>query len=162
MSLTLGEVAPDFDLPATNEAGRMLLHDLRGQNVVIAFYPFDWSPVCSLQLPTYQQDITQFEAANTQLLAISRDSLYSHRAFAERLGLTFPLLSDRDGSVSVAYGVLRPDGKADRAVFLLDKAGVLRFKQAVDSSQQPDYDELLIELEKLVNSSPLEGEVGRG
>ncbi len=150
MSIVVGNLAPGFGLP-DGDGEPIHLRDFRGRlNVVLAFYPYDWSPVCSLQLPTYQKDLGSFVAAETQVLGISRDSSYSHAAFAKRLGLSFPLLSDRRGEVSAAYGVLHANGSSDRAVFLIDKAGVVRFKEAVDASQQPDYDELLIAIEQLM------------
>ena len=126
-TLKVGDLAPDFTLPATTQDSVTLSQYQGHQNVVLAFYPFDWSPVCSLQLPGLQENLARFKELNTQVLGISVDSRHSHKAFAEHLGLEFPLLSDFDKKVCQAYGVLREDGTASRALFVIDQQGVVRY-----------------------------------
>ena len=93
------------------------------KNVLLAFYPFAFSPVCSLQLPGLQQSLSQFQSLNTEVLGISVDSKHSSAAFAEHLHLDFPLVSDFNKEVTQAYGVLREGGFAERALFVIDKDG---------------------------------------
>src|SRR5512140_1185110 len=107
MALQVGDVAPDFELP-TSGNHLIKLSDYRGKkNVLLAFYPFAFSPVCSLQLPGLQDNLGKFVALNTDVLGISVDSKHSSYAFAQHLHLEFPLLSDFDKRITTAYGVLR-------------------------------------------------------
>ena len=123
MALQVGDVAPDFELPASGNH-MIKLSDFRGKkNVLLAFYPFAFSPVCSLQLPGLQQQLSQFQSLNTEVLGISVDSKHSSAAFAEHLHLDFPLLSDFNKEITRAYGVLREGGFAERALFVIDKTG---------------------------------------
>jgi peroxiredoxin len=117
MALKVGDVAPDFELPASGNH-TIKLSEYRGKkNVLLAFYPFAFSPVCSLQLPGLQQQLSQFQSLNTEVLGISVDSKHSSAAFAEHLHLDFPLVSDFNKEITQAYGVLREGGFAERAVF---------------------------------------------
>jgi len=147
--LKVGDLAPDFKLPATIE-DFITLRQYRGQkHVVLAFYPFDWSPVCSLQLPGLQENLREFKALNAQILGISIDSRHSHKAFAEHLGLEFPLLSDFDKQVCRAYGVLREGGFAERALFVIDRQGVIRYAHVNPIGQVPDNQPVLDVLRQL-------------
>ncbi len=145
-----GQPAPDFALPDPEKA-IVHLSDFRGRaNVLLAFYPFDFSPICEMELPGLQEQLARFRALETVVLGISTDSPYSHRAFAAELGLEFPLLSDFYGKhASAAYGVLRPEGFAERASFIIDKDGILRYVAVHDLSQIPDVEELIEVLEGL-------------
>jgi peroxiredoxin len=100
-----GAKAPDFSLPDQDE-NEVSLGDFAGRKLVIAFYPLDWSPVCTEQLSLYQEVLGEIEARGAGLVGISVDSIYSHRAFRERLNLSMPLLADFNpkGEVSRAYG----------------------------------------------------------
>jgi peroxiredoxin (alkyl hydroperoxide reductase subunit C) len=151
--LKVGDVAPDFELQATSERA-IKLSDYRGQkNVVLAFYPFDWSPVCSLQLPGLQERLSDFDSLRTEVLGVSIDSRHSHQAFAQHLGLEFPLLSDFDKQVTQAYGVLRDGGFAERALFVIDKQGIVRYAHVNPIGEVPDNEPVfaaLRELEKQV------------
>ena len=123
MALQVGDVAPDFELPASGNH-TIKLSDFRGKkNVLLAFYPFAFSPVCSLQLPGLQQQLSQFKSLNTEVLGISVDSKHSSAAFAEHLHLDFPLMSDFNREITQAYGVLREGGFAERALFVIDQNG---------------------------------------
>ncbi len=122
----MGDVAPDFTLPATG--GRTLtLSDLRGQPVVLIFYPGDNTPVCTLQLNSYNDDLSAFEDVGAQILGISPQGVESHEAFAAEHGFSFPLLADTDKQVGEVYGVLGPIGFYRRSVFVVDGGGTVRY-----------------------------------
>lgn len=150
--LQVGTKAPDFSLPEAN-GNIVRLSDYRGKNVVLVFYPLDWSPGCSDQLSLYQRDVAEFERANAQLIGISVDSIYSHGAWAAVRGLTFPLLADfhPKGEVARLYGVMRDtDGFSERALFLIDAYGTIRYTFVSPKlGHIPDIYELLDQLEKL-------------
>ena len=128
--LPVGTKAPDFSLPDSN-GNVVSLSDFRGKNVVLVFYPLDWSPACSDQLSLYQSEFAEFEQANAQLIGISVDSIYSHGAWAAVRGLSFPLLADfhPKGQIARLYGVMRDsDGFSERALYLVDANGTIRHK----------------------------------
>ncbi|MGE5139330.1 MAG: peroxiredoxin [Rudaea sp.] len=127
--LAPGTTAPDFSLP---DAGgqRLSLADFRGRNIVLVFYPLDWSPACSDQLSLYQSELEEFENLDTQLVGISVDSIYSHGAWAAVRGISFPLLSDfhPKGEVARRYHVYREsDGFCERALYVIDPGRVIRY-----------------------------------
>jgi len=140
----LGAPAPDFILPGA-EGELIRLSDYQDRaHVVLVFYPFDFSPICSVQLPGLQAQAQRFAALDAVVLGISTDSPHSHRAFAAELGLEFPLLSDFFGKmVSETYGVLRPEGYSERATFIIDKQGVLRHAEVHELGKAPDVQALL-------------------
>ncbi|HEY52269.1 MAG TPA: peroxiredoxin [Caldilineae bacterium] len=146
----VGQQAPDFTLPGLDD-NAVHLQDYRERfHILLAFYPFDFSPICSVQLPGLQEQMARFAELETIVLGISTDSPYSHRAFAAELGLEFPLLSDFFGKeVSEAYGVLRPEGYCERASFIIDKEGIVRYAVVHDIGQVPDVEEIFQILESL-------------
>ena len=148
-ALQVGDLAPDFVLPATIKDSITLSHYRGEKNVVLAFYPFDWSPVCSLQLPGLQEHLGRLHELNTEVLGISIDSRHSHKAFAEHLGLGFPLLSDFGKLVCQTYGVLREGGFAERAIFVIDRQGVIRYAHVHPMGEVPDNRPVLEALRKL-------------
>lgn len=126
MAASLGELAPDFTLPGTG--GRSYsLSSYRGKTVVIVFYPGDDSPVCTKQLNSYNNELSEFEGVGAQVLAISAQDMESHEAFASKHGFKFPLLADTDKAVATAYGTVGPLGFPRRSVFVVDAAGVVRY-----------------------------------
>jgi peroxiredoxin len=138
MALQVGEVAPEFELPASGNR-TVKLSDFRGKKkVLLAFYPFAFSPVCSLQLPGLQQSLDKFQALNTEVLGISVDSKHSSTAFAEHLKLDFPLVSDFNKETTAAYGVLREGGFAERALFVIDKEGRIAYAHVNALGEVPD------------------------
>lgn len=146
----VGTPAPAFALPGPDGELVRLCDYLGKTHVVLAFYPFDFSPVCSLELPGLQEQMQRFHDLETVVLGISTDSTHAHQAFAAELGLEFPLLSDFYGKrVTTAYGVLRPEGFSERATFIVDKAGIVRYAEVHDMSQVPDVEELIGVLETL-------------
>jgi peroxiredoxin/glutaredoxin len=159
MSLPIDTPAPDFTLPSHLDKP-VTLSDLRGKNVVLAFFPLAFTPVCSSQIPAYEAEMDTFSSLETQILAISVDNSASQKAWAESLGgIHYPILSDfwPHGAVAAAYGVLRPEGYAERAVFLIDKAGILRYVDVHDISQAPSNLELrrqIRAMDPLVRNQP--------
>jgi len=124
-----GQRAPGFSLP-DEDGNDVSLSDFAGRRLVIAFYPGDFSSVCSDQLGLYQEVLADLEGKGAAIAGISVDSSDSHRAFRERLGVTFPLLADfhPKGEVARAYGTYSEEyGKSARALFLVDEAGVVRW-----------------------------------
>ena len=157
--LSCGDEAPDFTLPTHNEGELNLAWYRTRKHVVLAFYPGDWTPVCATQIPGYQQIYDEFEKLNTQLLGISVDSIPCHMAWAKSLGgLSFPLMSDYfpHGRVAKEYGVLTERGFADRAIFVIDATGIIRYIEIVAPAELPDTNRLFAELRKLpaVESRP--------
>ena len=131
MSLTIGQEAPDFTLK--NQFGEdVTLSSFRGKkNVVIVFYPFAFSGICTGELCTLRDDLGAYQNEDTELLAISCDAMYSNKAFAEAEGYKFSLLADfwPHGAVSTSYGVFNTDrGLAIRGTFIVDKEGKLRWQ----------------------------------
>jgi peroxiredoxin/glutaredoxin len=149
--LTIGQPAPDFTLPSQLDHD-VRLSDCRGKNVVLAFFPLAWTPVCSSQIPWYEADKARFAALDAQVFAISVDSVPCLKAWLDTFnGVSYPVLSDfwPHGGVAQAYGVLRSDGKAERALFIIDKEGIIRYIDIHDFDKQPDNEVLLAELRRI-------------
>jgi thioredoxin-dependent peroxiredoxin len=127
MALSVGDPAPPFTLPGTG--GRSYsLADYRGAPLVLAFYPGDGTPVCTLQLSNYSHDIDRFRDVGAAVLAISPQNVDSHEQFSsDNGGFAFPLLADTDKSVAKAYDVPGPMGFYRRSVFVIDADGVIRY-----------------------------------
>ena len=124
-----GERAPDFSL-ADHQGKERSLRDFRGRRVVLVFYPLDFSPVCTDQLSVYQEVLPQIADAGAELVGISVDSSWTHRAFREKLGLTMTLLSDFEpkGEAIRAYGAyLDQVGHGNRSLVLVDEEGVVQW-----------------------------------
>src|SRR4051795_4847980 len=146
-----GTRAPDFELPSTPDQ-TVSLGELRGQPVILAFYPGDWSPVCSDQLALYQAVLPEFQKWNAALLGISVDGVWSHLAFAEDRNLHFPLLADFEpkGEVARAYGVYRArDGTSERALYVIDADGVVAWSYVSPVDVNRGADGILLALESL-------------
>lgn len=159
--LPAGTVAPDFALP--DAEGRLVrLSDYRGRPVAVVFYPLDWSPGCSVQLELYQQEYEQFASRGIELLGVSVDSIYSHGAWALVRGIRYPLLSDFNprGAAARSYRVWREqDGHSERAVYLVDADGVIRWAHVSPRLKElPDFDELVAALDTVRIRSDTGGE----
>lgn len=131
MTLTIGQSAPDFEL--VNQHGeKVSLASFKGEkNVVVLFYPFAFSGICTGELCALRDDLSAFQNESVQLLAISCDPVFSQRAFADHEGYKFPLLSDfwPHGAVSKTYGIFDEErGRANRGTFVIDKAGIVRWQ----------------------------------
>jgi mycoredoxin-dependent peroxiredoxin len=148
----VGDEAPDFEL-RDQHAQTHRLSSLRGEkNVLLVFYPFAFTGVCTGEMCAIRDDLSAFQNAQTQVFAISCDTVASLRVFAEREGLDYPLLSDfwPHGAVSSAYGVFNDTlGAADRGSFVIDKQGVVRWtvrNKIPDARSLADYEKALAEL----------------
>src|SRR5271155_1919639 len=125
--LAAGTAAPDFSLHSTPDQ-LVSLSDFRGAPLVLAFYPADWSPVCGDQMALYNEVLPDFQKFGAELMGVSVDGVWCHRAFAEARHLHFPLLSDFEpkGAVARSYGAYRSaDGVSERALFVIDKTGTI-------------------------------------
>ena len=157
--LAAGTPAPDFTLPVTPDQ-RVALSELRGRPVILAFYPADWSPVCGDQMALYNQVLPEFHRHGAELLGISVDGVWCHRAFAEDRHLHFPLMADFEpkGGVARTYGVYREhDGTTERALFVIDAAGVIRWSYVSPVGVNPGADGILDALERLAAPAPAAG-----
>jgi peroxiredoxin len=151
MPIAVGQIAPDFSLKDQNQKD-VKLSDFRGKNVVLAFYPLDWSPVCSKEHACFVDDLSGFQGVNAQVLGISVDSAWSHKAFAEKLGISYPLLADFEpkGAVASKFGLYLGDkGITNRASVIVDKQGVVRYVQVYEILSQRNNQDLVAELKKL-------------
>ena len=146
-----GTRAPDFELPWTPDQ-TVSLAELRGRPVILAFYPADWSPVCSDQLALYQEVLREFQQFNAALLGISVDGVWSHLAFATDRNLQFPLLADFEpkGEVARTYHVYRANvGTSERALYVIDAGGIVRWSHVSPVGVNPGADGILRALEHL-------------
>jgi peroxiredoxin len=149
--LPRGTEAPEFRLPSTPDQ-TVSLSEFRGQPLILAFYPEDWSPVCSDQLALYQELLPEFQKFNAELLGISVDGIWSHIAFAKDRNLHFPLLADFEpkGDVSRTYQVYRAtDGTSERALYVIDVDGIVRWSYVSPVGINPGADGILRALESL-------------
>ena len=151
MILSPGAEAPDFTLKQ-NPKENLTLSQFRGRPVVLVFYPADWSPVCGDELAIFNEVLPEFERYEAQLIGISVDGAWCHKAYAEARHLDFPLLADFEpkGEVSRRYGAFRTgDGVSERALFVIDGDGVVRWSYLSDISKNPGADGVLQALEEL-------------
>lgn len=152
LKVKVGEKAPDFTLRAVS-GGTVTLSDYVGKkNVMISFVPAAWTPVCSDQWPGYNLAQEEFERLDTVVIGISADNIPTLYAWTRTMGtLWFPVLSDfwPHGKTAEAYGVLRTDGTTERAIFIIDKQGVIRSIDVHDINKRPPLEGIMSELEKL-------------
>jgi len=150
-ALPPGIPAPDFTLHSTPDQ-EVSLSEFRGQPVILAFYPADWSPVCGDQMSLYNEVLPEFHRFNAELMGISVDGVWSHAAFARDRNLHFPLLADFEpkGAVARTYGVYRQhDGTTERALFVIDADGIVRWSYVSPVGINPGADGILNALEAL-------------
>ena len=151
----VGSAAPDFTLTGTlgSEDTEVSLGDFTGKNLVVVFYPLDFSPVCSVQIPDFNEKVDEIRAKNADVIAINRDSAFAHKAWSEDLGgVKFPLLADMNLAVSKQFGMaLEEVGITNRGVIIIDTEGNIAFKHVEDAP--PDntlaVNQVLSELDKL-------------
>jgi peroxiredoxin len=153
VALKPGDEAPDFEL-RSHRGGTVKLSEFRGRkNVVVAFHPLAFTPVCANQMCAYQDHGPRFERADAVVLGLSIDPQPAKTAWAQSLGtISFDLLSDfhPHGEVAQKFGVFRPkEGFSERAVFVVDKNGRIAWSKVYDIPQQPDNEELFNALEKI-------------
>jgi peroxiredoxin len=154
MAADVGTAAPDFTL--TNQDRQpVTLHEQRGRPVVLAFFPAAFSSVCQKELCTFRDSIARLGQANAQVYGISVDTFFTLKAFHDQQQLSFPLLSDFNKQAIRDYGVFNEDmiglkGIAKRAVFVIDKDGVVRHREVLeDARNEPDYDKVFAALATL-------------
>ena len=149
MAADVGAKAPDFTLTSQDRAPVTLSEELKKGPVVLAFFPAAFSSVCTKELCTFRDSLARLNQANAQVFGISVDTFFTLKAFHDDQKLTFPLLSDFNKQVIRDYGVNNEDmiglkGIAKRAVFVLDKDGVVRHKEVLDDARnEPDYEKIL-------------------
>ena len=149
--LPAGARAPDFVLPSTPDQ-KVSLKELRGRPVVLAFYPADWSPVCTDQMALYSEILPEFKKYDAEIMGISVDGVWSHAAFARDRKLHFPLLADFEpkGEVSRRYGAyMDREGESARALFVLDGKGTIRWSYLSPAGINPGANGILAALERL-------------
>jgi len=150
-ALPAGTRAPEFKLLRTPDQ-HTSLHEFLGEPVILAFYPADWSPVCGDQMAFYNEILPEFQRYRAQMLGVSVDGAWCHLAFSGKRKLRFPLLADFEpkGAVARSYGVYRDaDGVCERALFVIDGDGVIRWSHVSPISVSPGADGILEALESL-------------
>jgi peroxiredoxin len=150
-----GASAPDFTLSATPDQ-KVSLSDFRGRPVILAFYPADWSPVCGDEMALYNEILPEFQRHNATMIGISVDGAWCHAAFAAARKLHFPLLADFEpkGAVARRYGAYREeDGTSERALFVIDADGIVRWSYLSPVGVNPGADGILDALEALSASA---------
>ena len=148
----VGQRAPDFSLPSVSGKTVSLSQYRGNKNVVVSFVPAAWTPVCSDQWPGYNITKENFDQNNAILLGITVDNIPTLFAWTKQMGdLWFPVLSDfwPHGKIADMFGVLRSDGVSERALFIVDKEGIIRYAQVTDINKRPDLKNLLEALESL-------------
>jgi peroxiredoxin len=150
-ALEAGTPAPDFELKSTPDQA-VRLSDSRGRPVILTFYPADWSPICTDQMALYNEILPEFEEFHAVLFGISVDHAWCHLAFAQSRNLHFPLLADfhPKAQVAQAYGVYDDSiGMSERALFVLDGEGTVRWSYVSPIGINPGADGILTALESL-------------
>jgi len=150
-ALAAGTAAPDFGLKSTPDQ-IVRLSEFRGQPVVLAFYPADWSPVCGDQMALYNEMLSEFQELGAEIIGVSVDGPWCHAAFSRDRKLHFPLLSDFEpkGEVARLYGVFRAsDGTSERALFVINAEGVIHWSYVSPVGVNPGADGILSALEEL-------------
>ncbi len=148
--LRLGQKAPEFSLPDTENKVRSLSEFVQDGSVILAFFPFAFSGVCDKEMCTFRDTLTPLQNAHARVVGVSVDSAFSLKAFSQTYNLPFPLLSDFNKKVAKLYGVLQDPwvalgyrGVAKRSVFLVDRRGFLRYRWSTDvPTNEPPYAEL--------------------
>jgi peroxiredoxin len=149
--LPAGTTAPEFTLLSTPDQN-VSLSNFRGRPVILAFYPADWSPVCGDQMALYNEVLPEFGRFDAELIGISVDGAWCHLAFAKDRKLHFPLLADFEpkGQVARLYGVYRDqEGTSERALFVIDANGVIRWSYCSPIGVNPGADGILRALDSL-------------
>ena len=153
-ALQPGITAPDFTLRTTPNQS-ISLNQYRGNPVILVFYPADFSPVCGDEMTLFNELLPEFQRLNIEVMGISVDGVWCHLAFSKEKNLKIPLLADFEpkGEVAKKYGVYRKkDGIAERALFLLDKDGIIRYSYVSPIGVNPGADGVLKALESISQS----------
>ncbi|MBW1862522.1 MAG: peroxiredoxin [Deltaproteobacteria bacterium] len=152
LKVKVGDEAPDFDLPSVT-GGKVTLSEFRGKkNVVLSFIPAAWTPVCSDQWPGYNIAKEFFDESDAILIGISVDNIPTQFAWTNQMGkLWFPVLSDfyPHGGYASKLGILRSNGVTERAIFIIDKKGIIRYIDVHDINERPRLKSIVNEMKKL-------------
>jgi len=152
MSIAVGQMAPDFTLQ-NQDKQEVKLSDFAGKkNVVIVFYPLDWSPVCTNEHACFVNDMRSFDTLDAEVLGVSVDSVWSHKAYAEKMGIKYSLLTDFQprGAMAEKYGVFLADkGITGRAIVIVNKAGKIAWIKNYDIPVVPDLKEVAAALQQV-------------
>jgi mycoredoxin-dependent peroxiredoxin len=152
MSIAVGHKAPDFTLQNQDKKD-VKLSDFAGKkNVVLMFYPVDWSPVCTNEHACFVNDMKQFETLDAEVLGVSVDSTWSHKAYAEKMGIKYSLLADfhPKGAMSEKYGVYLPDkGITGRSIIIVGKDGNVAWRKDYEILTVPDIKEVAAALSQV-------------
>jgi mycoredoxin-dependent peroxiredoxin len=152
MSIAVGQKAPDFTLPNQDKKD-VKLSDFAGKkNVVLVFYPVDWSPVCTNEHACFVNDMKQFETLDAEVLGVSVDSTWSHKAYAEKMGIKYSLLADfhPKGAMSEKYGMYLSDkGITGRSIIIVNKQGNVAWKKDYEILTVPDVKEVAAALSQV-------------
>ena len=154
MAAETGSIAPDFTLP-NQDREPVTLSKQRGRPILLAFFPAAFSSVCQKELCTFRDALGRLNNVKAQVYGISVDTFFALKAFADQQHLTFPLLSDFNKQVIRDYGVFNEDmiglkGIAKRAVFVIDKDGIVRHAEVLDDARnEPNYDKVFETLAKM-------------
>jgi len=152
MPISVGQAAPEFALKDQSQK-EVKLSDFKGKkNVVLMFYPLDWSPVCTNEHACVVNDMKKFDSLDAQILGLSVDSVWSHKAYAEKMGINYPLLADFQprGAVGEKFGVyLAEKGITGRAIAIVDRSGKIAWFKNYDIPALPDLKEVADALAKV-------------
>jgi peroxiredoxin len=149
MPIAVGQTAPDFTLKDQSQK-EIRLADFAGKrNVVLMFYPLDFSPICTNEHACFVNDLKKFEKLDAQVLGLSVDSVWAHKAFAEKMNISYPLLADFHprGAAADKYGMYYPEkGITGRAIAIINKAGIIAWFRNYDFPEVPDMNEVTVAL----------------
>lgn len=152
MPIAVGQAAPDFALKDQNQKEVKLADFVGKKNVVLVFYPLDWSPVCTNEHVCFRNDMKQFDQLDAAVLGVSVDSVWSHKAFAEKMGIQYSLLADFQprGAMAEKYGVfLAEKGITGRAIVIINKQGKVAWVKNYDIPVVPDVKEVAQALQQV-------------
>jgi len=156
MSISVGQAAPDFTLKDQSQKD-VKLSDFAGKkNVVLVFYPLDWSPTCTNEHACFVNDMRSFDQLDAEVLGVSVDSHWSHKAYAEKMGIKYPLLADFHprGAMADTYGVYMADkGLTSRAIVIVNKAGKVAWIKDYQMSEVPDLKEVSAALQQVKSAA---------
>ena len=147
--VNVNDKAPDFALKDQHD-NDVKLSSYHGKKVLLAFYVADWSPVCGPEMTCFKDDMSELKDIGVDVLGISVDNIWSHKAWAQQLGIDFPILSDFTRDVSKMYGLLRPEGFSERAYLLIDEHGVVKWKHIMPKpGEKLDNSEIIEAIENV-------------
>jgi peroxiredoxin len=152
MSIAVGQTAPDFTLQNQDKKEVKLSDYVGKKNVVLVFYPLDWSPTCTNEHACFVNDMRSFDTLDAEVMGVSVDSVWSHKAYAEKMGIKYSLLADFHprGAMSEKYGVYLADkGITGRSIVIINKAGKVAWAKDYDIPVVPDLKEVAAALSKV-------------